>query len=72
MKIRYDNKADAIYIYLTESTKKSTETEEISNEIFMDYDASGQPIGIEIIGVKDKLPTKTLQYFQTRPNRSAV
>ncbi len=66
MKVRYDQEADAAYIYLTTRPPVVAETKEISDEIFMDYDVSGQPIGIEIIGVTDKVPPKTLRFFKSK------
>ncbi len=73
MNVRYDPKADAAYIYLTEnkgsssnSKTKVAETKELSDEIFVDYDSEGRPLGIEIIGVKDRVPSKTLHFFETQ------
>ena len=68
MNYRYDPKADAAYIYLTDKKAKVAETKELSDEIFVDYDKEGRPLGIEIIGVKDRVPSKTLQFFQTQTN----
>jgi len=66
MNVKYDSKADAAYIYLTEKKSKVAETKELSDEVFVDYDKDGRPLGIEIIGVKDRVPTKTLQFFEAQ------
>lgn len=66
MNVRYDPKADAAYIYLTEKKSKVAETKELSDEIFVDYDSEGRPLGIEIIGVKGRVPSKALHFFQTQ------
>ena len=59
MKITYDPAADAMYIYLSKGTKKSTRTEEVSDGVFIDY-AKNELLGIEVLdaskrfGKKDK------------------
>ena len=65
MKVNYDPEADSAYIYLTEEKSKVSETKELSDEIFVDYDKNGKPLGIEIIGVKERVPSKTLHFFET-------
>ncbi|HEY4694918.1 MAG TPA: DUF2283 domain-containing protein [Candidatus Nanoarchaeia archaeon] len=66
MNVRYDPKADAAYIYLTDKKTSVAETKELSDEVFVDYDKDGRPLGIEIIGVKDRVPSKTLHFFETQ------
>lgn len=66
MKLKYDKEADAAYIYLDRDRIKVAETKELSDSVFIDYDAQGKPLGIEIIGVKDRIPSKALKYFQTQ------
>ena len=66
MNIKYDKKADAVYIYLTENKTKVSETKELSDEIFVGYDNKGRPLGIEIIGVKDRVPSKTIKFLETQ------
>jgi len=66
MKVRYDHEADAAYLYLVSEPQKVAETREVSDEIFIDYDTSGQPVGIEIIGVAGKVPAKTLRLFKSQ------
>ena len=57
MKVSYDPLADAMYIYL--SDKKSTRTEEIRDDLLVDY-AGGNLVGIEILEVSKKLPKEEM------------
>ena len=66
MKLEYDKKADSAYIYLGKSKFTVEETKELSDEVFVDYDNDGKPLGIEIIGFKDKVPSKTLKRLQSQ------
>lgn len=52
MRMRYSQEADAIYIRLKES--KIVESDEISDGIIVDYDESGNVVGIEILWVSEK------------------
>lgn len=69
MKVTYDPEADAMYIYFTEK-KKSTRTEEVSDDFLVDY-SGNEMIGIEILDASKKLPkekltsVKTTQSFQS-------
>lgn len=46
MKLNYDPEADSLYIDLSE--QPSVETREISEGVQLDYDASGNLVGIDI------------------------
>jgi len=59
MKVTYDSVADAMYIYFAEK-KKSTRTEEVSDDFLIDY-AGKEMIGIEILDASKKLPKKNLE-----------
>ena len=63
MKVTYDPKADAMYIYFTEK-KKSTRTEEVSNDFLVDY-SGREMIGIEILDASKKLPKNKLTSVKT-------
>lgn len=54
MKISYDPKADAAYIYFLKG-KKSTRTEEVGDGLLVDYHGTTL-IGIEILDVSKKIP----------------
>jgi uncharacterized protein YuzE len=58
MKVTYDPKADAMYIYFSE--KRSTRTEEVREDLLVDY-AGKELIGIEILDASKKLPKKNLE-----------
>lgn len=59
MKISYDPKADAAYIYFIKD-KKSTRTEEVGEGLLVDYNGDDL-IGIEILDVSEKLPKEELK-----------
>ncbi len=61
MKIRYDPDADAMYITLKEG--KADHTKEIDKNTIIDFDKSGEVLGVEILFVKERNP-KLLQQFQ--------
>lgn len=52
MKIRYDEKLDAMYILL--SDRKPIESEEIKKNIIVDYDEKNNIIAIEILDFKNQ------------------
>ncbi len=61
IKVRHDRKADAIYILL--SDEPYSYGEDLDNERRVDYDANGNPRGIELLCVSmgvitDKLPKR--------------
>ena len=59
MKMHYDKKADALYLRLDES--KIIEPEEVQPGIVLDYNADNQVIGVEILRVKDRVPSADLK-----------
>ena len=46
MKIEYDKDTDSLYIHL--SDKASHESAEAGQDVVIDYDESGAPVGIDI------------------------
>lgn len=54
MKVSYDPKADAAYIYFLKN-KKSTRTVEVSKGLLVDYHGN-KLIGIEVLDVSKKFP----------------
>lgn len=62
MKVTFDPEADALYI---EFRKGETVAEELSENIFADFDAEGRLAGIEVLNATQmvglKLPEKTLK-----------
>jgi len=47
MRLKVDHEADALYLSLGENP--ATESEEVSPGIIVDYDESGQAVGIEML-----------------------
>lgn len=69
MKMTYDKKVDAMYIYLTSKRKKITDTKETDNPgVLIDY-AGNEPVGIEIINASKVLGSK-LGFKTSKPTVS--
>ncbi|MBI2850185.1 MAG: DUF2283 domain-containing protein [Chloroflexi bacterium] len=64
MKIEHDKKADAIYIYLSDAPYSYGKN--LDTERRVDYDANGNPRGIELLCVSTGVNTDGL------PNRAKV
>jgi uncharacterized protein YuzE len=62
MRIKVDKANDALYFRLDESP--IVESEEVQPGIILDYNASGQAVGIEILGIKKRIPAEELQKLQ--------
>lgn len=58
MKLNYHPDTDSLYIDLSE--KPSVETREISEGVLLDYDASGNLVGIDIDNASKKVQLKDL------------
>jgi uncharacterized protein YuzE len=58
MKLNYHPETDSLYIDLSE--KPSAESREISEGIVLDYDASGNLVGIDIDNASRKVQLKQL------------
>jgi uncharacterized protein YuzE len=58
MRIRYSQEADALYIRLKEN--KIEDTDEISEDLIIDYDMDGSVVGIEILSASEKADTDQL------------
>ena len=61
MKITFDKKADAMYIYLKK--KKIFKTRQITNDTIVDLDKNGNIIGIELLSVSKRMPIKELSHI---------
>ncbi|HQE25950.1 MAG: DUF2283 domain-containing protein [Atribacterota bacterium] len=62
MRLKVDHKNDALYFRLSESTIAGSE--EIQPGLIIDYDASGNVVGIEILGISKVVPPETLKSLQ--------
>jgi uncharacterized protein YuzE len=62
MKMHYDQEADALYLRLDDS--KIVESTEVQPGIVLDYDANNQVVGVEILRVKERVPTADLKHLE--------
>lgn len=62
MKIRLDEKADALYLHLDDSP--IAESEEVAPGIVLDYNDLNQVVGVEILDVKTRVPIENLRRIQ--------
>jgi len=58
MKISYDPKADALYIKFQEGS--AARTRRVEEGMLVDMDAASRLLGIEIIGMKGRIPIPEL------------
>jgi uncharacterized protein YuzE len=61
MKMHYDEKSDALYLRLDES--KIIESEEVQSGIVLDYNDNKQLVGVEILRVKERVPSADLKHL---------
>jgi uncharacterized protein YuzE len=61
MKMHYDEKTDALYLRLDES--KIIDSAEVQPGIVLDYDANNQVVGVEILRVKERVPSADLKHL---------
>jgi uncharacterized protein YuzE len=54
MKMRYDEKEDALYLRLDDS--EIIESEEVQPGIVLDFNSENQVVGIEVLDVKRRVP----------------
>ena len=59
MRMRMDEAADALYIRFDDAP--IVESEEVSDGVILDFDASGRVVGFEMLGVRRRFPTADLK-----------
>jgi len=62
MRLKVDEKNDVLYFRLDESA--IVDSEEIKPGIILDYDANDNVVGIEILGVRKRVPLQMLKSLQ--------
>lgn len=67
MKLSIDETADALYLQLV--SNEVIESEEIAPGIIVDYDATGEVIGLEVLHLTKRLHPVDLLDFQYQANR---
>ena len=68
MRITYDPKADAAYIYLVDEIRPGgvartypCDPREVNGQINLDFDSEGRLLGIEVLDARRKLPEDLLR-----------
>jgi len=62
MKLKVDEKADALYLRLDES--KIIESEEVSPGVVLDFNELNQVVGVEILNLSKRTPKLNLRELQ--------
>ena len=62
MRIRYDDKIDAVYFRFDDS--KVVESEEVKPGIVLDFNAKKQVVGIEVLDLKRRVPEGDLKQLK--------
>lgn len=62
MRVKVDLESDALYFRLCEDPIE--ESEEVVPGIVVDYNKEGKIVGIEILGIKERIPLKELSYVK--------
>ena len=62
MRIRVDEANDTLYFRLDESA--IVESKEVQPGVIMDFNDKGQIVGIEVLGLKGRIPEKELKRLQ--------
>ncbi|MDD5190117.1 MAG: DUF2283 domain-containing protein [Dehalococcoidales bacterium] len=62
MKVKFDNANDAVYFRLDES--KIVESEEVQQGVILDFNQDGRVVGVEILGIKERIPLAELRRMQ--------
>ena len=62
MKLRVDRESDALYLRLDESA--IVESEEVQPGVILDFDAQSRVVGVEILGIRDRVPEAMLRTLQ--------
>jgi uncharacterized protein YuzE len=70
MKLNYYKETDSLYIDL--SSNNSVETEEVSDGIVIDYDASGNIVGIDIDNASKKIDLQEVILSKLPTQREAM
>jgi uncharacterized protein YuzE len=62
MKLKLDEKADALYLRLDDS--KIIESEEVSPGVVLDFNERAEVVGVEILRLSQRVPKLNLREFQ--------
>ncbi len=59
MKLKIDEKSDALYLRLNEDA--IVESEEVQPGVILDYDAEGSVVGVELLGIRGRAGDESLR-----------
>lgn len=59
MKLTVDEKSDALHLWLNEAG--IVESEEVQPGVILDYDENGRVVGVELLGVKERVAGQSLR-----------
>lgn len=62
MRMHYDEKADALYLRLDDS--EIIDSEEVQPGIVLDFNASRQVVGIEVLDLKRRVPDADVKHLK--------
>ena len=62
MKLKVDTQSDALYLRLDEA--RIAESEEVQPGVILDYNQAGQVIGVEMLGICERIPIEELRALQ--------
>ncbi len=62
MRLKVDQKNDALYFRLDESA--IVDSEEVKPGVILDYDVNDNVVGIEILGLSKRVPVEMLKNLQ--------
>ena len=65
MKLKVDREIDALYLRLDESA--IVESEEVQPGVILDFDAQNRVVGVEIVGLRERVPEAMLRTLQFEP-----
>lgn len=62
MKLKIDRESDALYLRLDEAA--IVESEEVQPGVILDYDQAGKVVGVEILGINERISAEALRSLQ--------
>jgi uncharacterized protein YuzE len=62
MRLKIDREGDALYLRLDESA--IVDSEEVQPGVILDFDEHSRVVGVEILGIRDRVPEAMLRTLQ--------
>ena len=62
MRLRISKEDDALYLRLDET--RIVESEEVQPGVILDYDAEGRVVGVEMLGLSNRIPPEQIRIVQ--------